>query len=654
MTTWTEAEALFAKALPGYEPREAQRNLAFKIEDALSVTRSHLLAQAGCGTGKSYAGIVPAIRLSRETGLPVILATATKALQDQYAGKDLPFLQSVLGDFSFAVLKGRSNYVCRAKATEVADSYAADVLAELADDPQATGDFDSLRTELDWKQKAALTTSSDECPGKRDCPFGDVCFAEKAKQRAKESNVVVANHALLATDLAIKAMQEEMGVPADKVGGILPRFSGVVIDEAHELNEYTTNALGGEAGRNSYQRLGNDISQFLGSTDARAQVQDAVDGLYRKIDRILAEGRDSTIALDETRLSKIAEEAFDLIQVLSKLQSKIEAAISHGDDVRTLQRKRLIKRTENSINKLKDVILSDPEALVRWVERGDEKRGNLLKWAPLDVSEFLRANLWSKVPAALLSATLAVGNDFSYISAQLGLDEPQSFDAGSPFNFAKQALTFVPDIPAPAQPTTQQWKAASIEVTAKLVEAAKGRALLLFTSRTDMNDAHSALKSRIQSLGHRVLKQGELPNKQLAEIFASDEHSVLFALKSFFTGVDIQGDSLRLVVMNKLTFPVPTDVIVKARCDVIDAKATNKWKDGSFPTYTVPTMALTLLQGYGRLIRTRNDRGVVAILDSRLFTKSGAYGAKIMKTLPNAPVTRDLDEATGYLESLEG
>jgi ATP-dependent DNA helicase DinG len=660
MMTWTEAESRFAEKFEGYEPRLSQQQLATTIERALEAG-SHLAAQAPCGTGKSYAGQVPAVDYAFATGQPVVLATATKALQDQYI-RDAEALQQLYKPFRFATLKGRGNYLCLSKLDESPDLECdEEALRTELKDVATTGDFDLLTTPITSFDKSKLSTSSDECPGKKECVFGDVCFAEKAKRRAADAQVVVVNHALLVTDAQLKYVAAETG--AEGLGtAILPNYGAVIVDEAHELEEYATSTLGKEITQRSLEKLANEVTNFL-ENDVLSAAKGPIAALYSALSQQFPSDRpkERSITLSAKLLVNIGEQINDVIEVLRDFEEQLRIKKIFGDDRASMTKKRLRKRVEGLTRRLENIIVADFEDLVRWAEkvtvrpaRRDPYTHIVLKSAPLSVAPFLKATLWDQVPAVLMSATLstavdAAGQaDFSFLAERLGFADLVGFDCESPFDFTTQARAYIPDIPEPKAPG---YRAAVTANLIELVRAADGRALLLFTSWDGLNEAHSALAPVINGMGHRCLKQGELPNKQLSQIFAEDEHSVLFAVKSFFTGIDIAGDSLRLLVIDKLPFANPSDVIFKARCDALDARARNKWVDGSFPKLSIPTMTLTLLQGMGRLIRTKDDRGLVAILDPRLKTKP--YGKKIVKTFPPAPIVSDLREAIDYLEGLE-
>lgn len=640
--SWTTAEERLAQTLPGYESRENQTALAQTIESALHDGK-HLAAQAGTGTGKSLAALIPAIEYALEHETRVVVSTATKALQGQYANKDIPFLLANLGvDFSATLLKGRGNYICKAKISELKPGTIQNqdgLLQELETDGQI-GDIEELITELDMRDKPKLTTSSEECPGKSDCRFGSVCFAEQAKARAKDAQIVIVNHSMLITDLAVRAR-------TDGEVSILGDFGAVIIDEAHELEDYATSALGVDFSQGSLTSAATQAQNFLGTGSTRtvSALNGAAKKLFDQLATIL--GKNKTLALDEELILKNQDVLFGVLDSIDAVFAEIKAVDVYGDDEKKQRRKRLMKRFSSLATRFADIMASESGDLVRWIEAND-KGNTVLKTAPLHVGPFLRQELWSKTPGVLLSATLAMGNDFSYITERLGIDQYRQFDAGTPFNYPKQAALFVPEDFDPSPANAMEWRMKVGATLTELAKAAGGRGLFLFTSTSAMKQAYAAAASSLEAQGIQCLMQGQQNNRVLTETFKADETSVLFALKSFMTGFDVQGDALRLVVIDKLPFPVPTDVIVKARCDAHDKATGGGWKNGSFSKITVPSMALTLQQAFGRLIRTKDDEGLVAILDSRLWTKP-SYGKKIVNSLPPARRIKLLAEATGYL-----
>lgn len=659
--SWVDAETSFGSKFEGYEPRLSQRALATAIELALDED-VHLLAQAPTGTGKSYAAQVPAIDFAFRHRQPVVLSTATKALQDQYVG-DCEALQKLYKPFRFAVVKGRSNYVCLAKLDELSDNDLDVDRQELyaaLKDPAHFGDFDQLPLQLTPFDRSKLSTSSEECPGKSDCPFGSVCLSERAKTRAADAQLIITNHALLVTDATLKGIAGR----GEGVGtALLPDYGAVVVDEAHELEEYTTGTLGSKLTERSLTKIANDVADFLEDSAYINQAVEPIARLFGALEAQMPAGengrpsRENSIPLSAEILSNVGDEILGVIEVLRIFEEKMAQKRIWGDDQESQKKKRLRRRNASLRLKLSNIIMADFADLVRWVEREtvNPRRGEpytqiSLNFAPLSVAGFLRGHLWNHVPAVLMSATLSVGSDFSFLAERLGFEPTvRTFDCESPFDYETKARIYVPEIADPKKDPAG-WRAGMTANLIELVKASDGRALLLFTSWTSLNSAYQSLGPVIESMGHRTLKQGERPNKQLAQIFADDEHSVLFAVKSFFTGVDFKGDALRLVVIDKCPFPVPSDVIFKARCDVIDAKAV-RFKDKSFNKLSIPTMALTLLQGVGRLIRTTTDQGVIAILDPRVM--DAFWGKSIRTALPPAPVTRKLSDVTDFLRSLD-
>lgn len=654
MITWEEFERICEAQMPGYERRPQQHLAATSIEGGLTVDpdgRPELavtIVQAGTGVGKSYANLVPAVSFSKLVKRPVIVSTATKTLQSQYANHDVPRLQAMLAEkegevgFTAAVVKGRGAFACQqklAKELTPADVERLDELkAELAE-PGHTGDLDDIATPLQPFERSRIVTSSDECPGKRDCPFGDVCFAEKAKARAAESNIVIVNHAALVADLKIK---QEGG------RGMLPEAAAVVVDESHELSQYTTNTLGGEITHRGIKNLAGEVGNLTGPAGSQAvgAMIRAADLLFEHLGSLVR--RERTVRFGDEALEAAEDVVVGFMGAIARLRKTVVDFPVHGDDGAAMKRKRLMKKTESMAAKFEEIMTADPDDMVRWVE-SDDRRGVLLKFAPLSVAPFLREMIWDRMPAVLSSATVAIGADFSFMAEQHGIGEYRSVDAGTPFDYPKQSRIFVPAGCEPAGEGRSSWEMQLQIVANELIPAAGGRTLLLFSSRSSMNRMHQAISPMLEANGFAVLKQGDDTTKALQARFKADESSVLFGLASFGTGFDVQGDALRLVIIDKMPFPVPTDVIFKARCDAIDKKA-RSFNEKSFMKLSVPTMALALLQWAGRLIRSKSDEGLLVIMDSRLDTKG--YGKKIRAALPPGGRLSSLAEAKEYLAEL--
>lgn len=637
--TFSEATAVLAAAIDNYESRPEQARLAVAIEDALG-SRSTLVGQGGCGVGKSFASLVPAILSGKRT----VYSTATKALQEQIAQKDLPFLAKHFPT-TFAILKGRSNYLCLAKMDEVAASDLPVGFADAVKD-SALGQREEL-PEVSSAMWSRLTASGEECPGKKNCPFGEVCFAEKAKQAASEATVVVVNHALLATDAVVRSM-------SDGNASMIGSYDALIVDEAHELEDYVSSALATTFRLAGITNFVSELRNFgrLIQTDRLNDVASDLNSAAIALFDRLPTGR--------LRMQQI-DELSDAITAVEEAFVNIAAAISHDDVLAAVSRlnqldavrsrmvrDRLRRRAARSATAFRSIVSDGEDETVRFVEE-ESKRGQTFKAitvTPVTVSNWLAENLWSQVSPILISATILVGGKSDYIADRLGIADHRTVDAGSPFDYARQARLYVPrNLPVPSGATAAAWSSASIAEMERLVLASEGRALLLFTSRREMETAWNALVETGKFDRFPCKRQGgDETNQSLMQWFKNDKHSVLFALKSFFTGIDIQGDSLGLVVINKLPFPVPTEPVFEARSEAIKRRGGN-----DFGELTIPAMTLPLQQAAGRLIRTRQDSGVVAILDSRLVQKG--YGATILRSLPDMPVVHSFADVQEFLRA---
>ena len=676
--TFTEAEDILAASLPGYTPRRHQQELAAEIEKAIGA-EAILVAEAGTGTGKSLAALIPAIL----SGKRVVVATATKALQNQYAEKDLPFLQANLDvPFTWAILKGRSNYPCASKIADIKEPTArqAQIISIVAryEDESADGYTDRdglpLTSDRDWMQ---LSISPNECPGASDCPFAEEgkCFAYRAKDKAARSDVVVTNLAYLATDLKLRA-------ETDGAISLLGDFDLLIIDEAHNLDSAVTSALSDRIALGTIMRLSGDAGSWLRQADedgegvgsepealgyAAQQLWTQVEATYRAWQAKQRETRQDADTMPvrmQTRLVTWGTELQDVAGALRMLGTVIRRTdVYPGESwsdlpaaVKKLKKMqaRIARRIDNLLVRLEAFATDEDDVSVRWTEEEDGKI--FLRAVPVSPAPFLRRAIWEQIPTVLMSATLATGRtftgeaDFGYTIRTLGLDDfgPMVFESGTPFSYEKQALLFVPDKdrPLPTGKSRAAWQVFAQQATGWLVKESGGGALLLFTSRSAMNQAWDALREELEDAGLECLKQGDAPTSVLVKRFKDDGNAVLFALRTFFEGIDIPGDALRLVVIDKLPFPVPTDLVFAARCEAVNAAA---GRDVSFRKLSMPVMTLPLVQAVGRLLRTKDDRGVLAILDPRL--KAKPYGRQILDSLPPARVTTDPREAGAFMRA---
>jgi len=610
--------------LPGGATRSGQEAMARAVSDAVVGSR-HLVVQAGTGTGKTLAYLVPAILSGRRT----VVATATRALQDQLASKDLPLLTEHLDQpFTWAVLKGRSNYLCRQRLDEAMDGEVQLSLgsgAEPGDGPSPaeleeiadwvevtlTGDRADLEREPRPSTWAAVSTGSDECPGATKCPRGEDCFAEDARQAAAAADVVVVNTHLYGTNLAAG-------------GAVLPEHDLVVFDEAHQLEDTVSDTCGTELSGGRFTSLAHVVGGIIDDDE----LKESLLGVGDRIGLALAPDVG-------TRLRRgVSEDLRSVLEVararLEEATAALRAITSDAADVKT-RRERALKAVTGLVEDIDSVLDLTPE-VVAWIEMpGREPR---LCVAPLDVAPILDALVWEQRTAILTSATIPPG-----LADTVGLpaEDVDELDAGSPFDFGTQGLLYcAAHMPDPRKPGYEE---ALHEELHALITAAGGRTLALFTSHRAMQAAADALRDTLET---PVLVQGDLPKPALTQAFADDEATSLFATLSFWQGVDVPGRSLSLVTIDKLPFPRPDEPLLQARRE--QARA------GAFATVDLPRATTLLAQGVGRLIRTSTDRGVVAVLDSRLANAS--YRWTIVNALPPMKRTRHRAEAESLLKEL--
>jgi ATP-dependent DNA helicase DinG len=664
------ALAAVTAALPGGgEDRPGQLSMAEAVARAVD-ERRHLVVAAGTGTGKSLAYLVP-VALS---GRRVVVATATKALQDQLATKDLPLVAAGIEGshrLSFAVLKGRSNYLCRQRALEVGGAVDEPGLAGVGlfdpDDhdggsaavagapaPPRTVDLgrlgDQLRRLIAWAETsgtgdraelpfephprawAALSVTARECPGAFRCPSGTVCFAELARERAAAADVVVVNTHLYATHVASD-------------GAVVPEHDVVVLDEAHAVEDVMSGALGMEITGGRLRAVAQAARGLVGTDDARApdDVTDAGDRLEavlapRAGQRVLRSAAAGTVAGPDAELAAVLELARGRLEALARALRRAEgdagpaaAVAGGGGDEDGARRNRALLALGHLVEDAAAMTgLGDDQ--VAWVETtGPGGRTPALKVAPVAVGPVLAERLWPAVTAVLTSATVPPG-----LSERLGLppEATDHLDVGSPFPYRTCALLYcAAHLPDPRRPGAAE---ALHEELRSLITAAGGRTLALFTSWRAMHAAADALRP---VLPFRVLAQGDLPKARLLDAFASEHGACLFATMSFWQGVDVPGPTLSLVALDRLPFPRPDDPLLQARRDRAGA--------GAFRLVDLPRAATLLAQGAGRLIRSSTDTGVVAVLDPRLA--GAGYRRTLLEALPPMRRTKDGAEACAFL-----
>lgn len=650
--SWDEAMEVLAQAIPNYESRPEQTALAKAIESALDDDVT-LVGQGGCGVGKSFAALVPAITSGKRT----IYATATKALQDQIAQKDLPFLAEHFA-FTHAVLKGRSNYLCRAAAFSLDDEHLKGRIMQVLPDIEI-GERSEIPFPLDDREWADLTVSSEECPGKSQCEFGQGCFAEEAKRRAKDAQVVVVNHALLATDTVVKLATEG-------AASMIGEYDALIIDEAHEFEEFVGGNLETVYRIGGMRQLAVEFRNFLRTVNVddkaglfeefNSQISDFFDWLPegRLRHAFAVEHGDRFMAmievLHEMRSLLLSQDVCESLPGVDHAGSREDrmADRAKADKAKTRQRI-LANRTLVYLEGMKACLLHTDANTVRFVDSTTNRRTGqtykVLKVRPVMVDEWLQENLWSQVRPVLISATLLVDGKADFINSRMGLTNPRVIDAGTPFDYQRQARLYIPEAitdPSDKRAPYGQRDADVLREIERLVRTSEGRALVLFTSKSAMANAYNALSRK---LPYECRQQGDDTVPNLMSWFKADdgEAKVLFATRSFFTGIDVQGDSLSMVIIDKLPFPVPTEPVFEARCEEITRRGGNDFRD-----MTIPAMTLPLQQAFGRLIRTKTDTGVVAILDPRLHTKS--YGKTIVRSLPAAPMVTSFQDVEQFFQ----
>jgi ATP-dependent DNA helicase DinG len=619
----------------GYEHRPAQLEMAERVHDAFE-THHHAILEAGTGTGKTLAYLLPAICSGRR----VVISTATKSLQEQLYQKDLPFLQKHFApNLKVAVMKGRSNFVCREK------------LYQMADQPVLKGmeEIDAFRQIRDWARltetgdRAELTFLPDDselwsrldarrdtCTGQK-CPQFNQCFVTAMHQRAKEADLIIVNHHLFFADLALKQ---------DDFGSILPEYSAVVFDEAHEMEDVASDYFGRQISNFRFEELARDADVTLRTLHLGTPALLRRTQRIRERSRIFFEafpGRDGRFPFTrgerEAFLEQNRESYDDLASALKWLETEFAAVTQKPEELTRLARRSFDLRQE-----LAFLFESNEKNYVYWYER--RNKGVFLAATPIDVSQILRERLFESFDTVILtSATLTVGGRFDYIRQRLGIDHTKDRSLPAEFDYAKQALLYLPKKMPDVRDAGFSAKAA--EEIVQLLELSRGRAFCLFTSYSQMNDLFERVRKRV---AFPLLLQGTAPRSALLERFKNTEGAVLFATSSFWQGVDVPGEQLSCVIVDRLPFAVPSDPILAARVRALQEEGRNP-----FAELQVPQAVLALKQGFGRLIRTKTDRGVLALLDTRI--QKMAYGKIFLESLPSYRMTQELGEVEEFLEA---
>jgi len=611
--------------------------MAQAVAQALEEKR-HLIVEAGTGTGKTLAYLVPVIR----SGKRVIISTGTKNLQEQLFHKDIPFLEKALfpdgkGKLNVCYMKGRNNYLCRKKLYDLTGQPVLSGLDEIEqyraiaawETATQTGD----RAELAELPEASalwhkLDARADACIGQK-CSSWDKCFITEMRRRAMESDIIIVNHHLFFADLGIKQQAEHA-----PDAGILPDVGAVIFDEAHELEDVAGSYFGVTVTNARVEELCRDVEASLQRNRMlSASLSGALKTLRERSMFFFAllppgEGR---FAFENRRdfLEENGDEFLAVQQALQRLGSELENLPSKPEEMFNF-----VRRAQELQVQLSFLMESEDHNTVFWIERrrgGRDKLNVFLQATPIDVGPILKTCLFDKLECAVLtSATLAVGGSFEYMRSRLGLEHARESILPSHFDYENQALLYVPpDLP---DPRTPQFPAEAADRIRRLLQITQGRAFVLFTSYVQMKDVYQRL---LGELDFHMLLQGDAPKSALLEEFRLTPHAVLFATSSFWQGVDVQGEQLSCVIIDRLPFAVPSDPVVAARVKAIDAEGGN-----AFFQYQVPAAVITLKQGFGRLIRSLHDRGLLALLDNRILKKQ--YGKVFVESLPNYRKTTEL------------
>ncbi len=667
---------LLAQSSLNYEHRPGQYLMAKAIEQAFEDKR-HLVVEAGTGTGKTLAYLLPALRRAREQQQRIIISTGTKNLQEQLYFKDIPFLESLLGPLRVCYMKGRANYVCRQKLYALRDNPLLNGLEEISqfnailqwERATETGD----RAEIDQLPEHSplwhkLDARSEVCLGQT-CPNWEPCFITGMRRKALESDIVIVNHHLFFADLSIKL--QAAGAPD---AGILPEAAAVIFDEAHELEDIASNYFGVALTNARFDELARDTDTMLRAKNASSSAIESATQTLRERSRLffssLPVGPSHLGRLEFTDRHDFLESRGEAYIGATNALSRLEGELDRVRDVE--EASGLRKRAADIRNHLKFLLESEDPNTVFWIERratqnlrnaaarsssgssaagpwaldpGPSSFNTHLQATPIDVSTILSEALFNHYPTVILtSATLAVAAadgtpSFDHINKRLGIPFPKELLVPSHFNYAKQALLYLPQFMPP--PRSPDFLPQAAEKIRRVLEITRGRAFCLFTSYAQMRELHDRLLTQVP---FPLLLHGTAPRHVLLQQFRDTPNAVLFGTSSFWQGVDVQGEQLSCVIIDKLPFAVPSDPIMKARTDAITAAGGNAFED-----LQIPQAVITLKQGFGRLIRSLSDRGLLVLLDPRVRT--ARYGKIFLDSLPQYARTDDITDVESFFDT---
>ncbi len=638
------SDGLISQFHENYEYRDGQVKMAEAITRAFK-DKKHLIVEAGTGTGKTLAYLIPAINESIRTKKRIIISTGTKNLQEQLMDKDIPFLQKVFPKkFATAYMKGRSNYACLYRLHKSGDQPILD----------GVGEVDNFRDVVEWSRethtgdRAELTylpenlpfwnrinAKSEICIGQK-CPDFEPCFITRMRNGADKADIVIVNHHLFFADLNVRGNQ---------FGKVLPDYGAVIFDEAHLIEDIAADYFGFQVSNFRIDELVRDSNELpihdaivtAGITRSSARIMDLSEQFWSRFSQargqegrfpLLADAFTSRGSDGENRPTALGETYHALDDSLARLETELDVYSEKMPEAESV-----VKRIRQTRFDLGFIVKQSDRNFVYWLER--RGRGVFLQASPVDVSALLQEKLFDKVETCILtSATLSANGSFNFIRDRLGLTaaKTDSLVAPSSFDYEKQAIIYLPKaMPDPRAPEFSQMAAAEI---VRILQVTHGHAFVLCTSYSSMTTLYELVSSRV---GYPCFLQGSMSKTGLLEKFRETPNAVLFATSSFWQGVDVRGDQLSCVIIDKLPFAVPTDPLVAARSRFIDENGGK-----SFFDYSVPQAVISLKQGIGRLIRSKTDRGVIVILDPRLRTKG--YGRDFLRSLPRMKITSNLED----------